>query len=68
MQQVTLLFDAISDFFPTRAIPSCSCQVGDLWLSCGEERQNLYRWMLTFGLSANIAEPSAKSSFQAELQ
>jgi len=66
-QQVTLLFGAISDFFPTKAIPSCSCQVGDLWLSFGEEQRNLYRWMVTFGLSAKIAEPSAKSGSQAEL-
>jgi len=66
MQQAALLFDAISDFLPTRTIPSRSCQVGDLWLSFGEGQRNLYRWMLTFGRPANIAEPSAKSGFQAE--
>jgi hypothetical protein len=68
MQQIGMLFDANVGFQPTRAAPSCSSQVEDLWLSFGEEQRNLYRWMVTFGLSANIAEPSAKSGSQAELQ
>jgi hypothetical protein len=68
MQQVTLLFDAVSDFLPTRAIPSRSSQVGELWHSFGEEQRSLYRSMVTFGRSAKIAEPNAKSGSQAESQ
>jgi len=39
-----------------------------LWHSFGEQYGNLYHWMRASGQFASIADPSAKSGSQGELQ
>jgi hypothetical protein len=68
MQRTTLLFDVGRELLANKKPCSLLLSSEDLWLSFGEERSKMCRWMRASGQHLSIVEPSAGSRSQAELQ